>query len=104
MTKEEALKILGVIRVLEDEIVSSIAAAAKSDDPLVPTPFSPQSDKFAGAVAAMKGLPYSDDEVASVIERVNEDIEKKKLAENISSGAIQVLDKLKEIVPILFTL
>jgi len=104
MNKDDMLKVLSAVRALEFELSSAVDTYEKSEDVLKPTPFAPASDEFANAADAMKDLPFTEDDIRTSIKRVYDVIERQEQAAGVTVVALNILNKLKQIVPLLFTL
>jgi len=104
MTTTDLKAVLSVIKTLEYEISNAVTRAEELKDPLAPTPFAPASEEFANAADNLKDLPFTQEEVDQAIANVKETIERREYAAEIGDVAKNVIGKLKDLLPLLFSI
>ena len=102
MNLNETKAVLSILRTMENELAKAVDRAEAGA--LLPTPFEPASDEFANAANNMKDLPFSPEEVQQALDNVQTTIERQEYAAQMGAVATNVVGKLKELVPLLFTL
>jgi len=99
MNLDETKAVLNILRSLENELSKVL-----DRNPYAPKPFTPASETFATAADRFKELPFTPEEADTAIANVQLAIEQQEHVTQAGEVATHVINKLKELVPLFFTL